>query len=216
MIRLVIIGAGGHGREVLDVVEAINGIEPTYHVIGFLSDGDRAHESLGRRSVGIIGNTSRVESLDAHYVVAIGDPELRAGIDRRCAGLGLHSPVLVHPAATVGSDVKLGPGSVLMAGARITTNVRTGRSLQLNVNASVSHDVRIGDYVTISPGCSVNGNVQLGDSVFLGTGSVVIPGIKIGANVMVGAGAVVIRDVLPGVTAVGVPAKPLVGHKSGS
>lgn len=214
MIRLVIIGAGGHGREVLDVVEAINALRPTYEVIGFLADRNGAHEPLARRNVAIIGPPSDAEKLDAQYVVAIGDPDVRAKIDRRCASTGLESPVLIHPLASVGSDVHLGPGSVLMAGARITTNFVGGRSLQVNVNATISHDARLGDYVTISPGCHISGNVELGDSVYLGTGSAIIPGIRIGPNTMVGAGAVVIRDLPGGVTAVGVPARPLVPDRS--
>jgi sugar O-acyltransferase (sialic acid O-acetyltransferase NeuD family) len=209
MKSLVIIGAGGHGREVLDVVEAINALEPTYEVLGFLADRDGAHEPLSRRAAKILGPTSLIDSLKAEYVVAIGDPLARADIDRRFMLKGLVSPVLVHPAASLGSDVHLGPGSVVMAGARITTNLVAGRSLQVNVNATISHDGRIGDYVTISPGCNISGNVELGDSVYLGTGCVIIPGIRIGANTTVGAGAVVIRDLPSGVTAVGVPAKPL-------
>jgi sugar O-acyltransferase (sialic acid O-acetyltransferase NeuD family) len=206
---LVIIGAGGHGREVLDVVEAINAVEPTYKVIGFLADGDGAHEPLTTRAAKILGPSSLIDSLGADYVVAIGNPVARAAIDRQCMLKGFLSPVLIHPAASVGSDVHLGPGSVVMAGARITTNLVAGRHLQINVNATISHDARIGDYVTISPGCNISGNVELGDSVYLGTGCVVIPGVRIGANTIVGAGAVVIGDLPSDVTAVGVPAKPL-------
>lgn len=206
----MIIGAGGHGREVLDVVEAINAVEPLFNVIGFLADRDGAHEPLARRSVGIIGPTSIIETLDADYIVAIGNPAARADIDQRCMRMGLSTPVLIHPAASIGSDVHLGPGSVVMAGARITTNLVAGRSLQVNVNATISHDARIGDYVTISPGCNISGDVALGDRVYLGTGCVIIPGVRIGAKTMVGAGAVVINDLPSDVTAVGVPAKPLV------
>jgi sugar O-acyltransferase (sialic acid O-acetyltransferase NeuD family) len=206
---LVIVGAGGHGREVLDVVEAINAIEPTYNVLGFLADHRGAHEPIARRAVKILGPTSLIDSLDADYVVAIGDPVARKAIDEQFMLKGLSAPVLIHPAATVGSDVHLSPGSVVMAGARITTNLVAGRHLQVNVNATISHDCRLGDYVTLSPGCSLSGNVELGDGVYLGTGSVVIPGVRIGANTMVGAGAVVIRDLPADVTAVGIPAKPL-------
>ncbi len=210
----MIIGAGGHGREVLDVVEAINRAEPTYRLLGFLADGEGAHEPLARREAKILGPSSMLESLDADYVVAIGDPVARAAVDRRCVMLGRAAPVLIHPSATVGSDVHLGPGTVVMAGARITTNVVAGRGVQLNVNATVSHDARIGDYVTISPGCHVSGNVELGAGVYLGTGSVVIPGIRIGSNTMVGAGAAVTSDLAADITAVGVPAKPLLRHSS--
>jgi len=209
LTRLVIIGAGGHGREILDVIEAINAVKPVYEVLGFLDDYEGANEPLSRRSTGRLGPTSLVESLDAVYVVAVGNPVARAEIDRRCMLNQRQSPVLIHPTATVGSDVHLASGSVVMAGARITTNVVAGRHLHVNVNATISHDARFGDYVTISPGCHVSGNVQLGDGVTLGTGCAIIQGIRIGPHTMVGAGAVVVGDLPGGVTAVGVPARPL-------
>jgi sugar O-acyltransferase (sialic acid O-acetyltransferase NeuD family) len=209
LTRLVIIGAGGHGREILDVIEAINAVKPVYEVIGFLDDDEGANEPLSRRSAARLGPTSLIDSLDAVYVVAVGNPTARAEIDRRCMLNKRQSPVLIHPDATVGSDVHLGPGSVVMAGARITTNVVAGRHLHVNVNATISHDARFGDYVTISPGCHISGNVQLGDGVTLGTSCAIIQGIRIGPNTMVGAGAVVVRDLPGGITAVGVPAKPL-------
>ena len=205
----MIVGAGGHGREVLDVVDAINAVTPTYEVLGFLADGEGAHEPLARRTAKILGPTSLLNRLGADYVVAIGNPKARAELDTRGVAAGLTAPVVVHPTATVGSDVHLGPGSVVMAGARITTNFVGGRSLQVNVNATISHDGRVGDYVTISPGCHVSGNVQLADAVYLGTGCVVIPGVRIGARTVVGAGAVVITDLPSDVTAVGVPARAL-------
>lgn len=208
--RLVIIGAGGHGREVLDVVEAINAVEHTFDFVGFLADGPGAHEPLTRRGIEILGPSSLLDSLDAEYVVAIGNPVARASIDQRWMVKGMQSPVLVHPLASIGSDVRLGPGSVAMAGARFTTNVVAGRHLHVNVNATVSHDCRIGDYVTMSPGCHLSGDVHLEDGVYLGTGAVVIPGIRIARDTIVGAGAVVTRDLPGGVTAVGVPARPIV------
>ena len=209
MRALVIIGAGGHGREVLDVIEAINEVRPTYEVLGFLADRDGAHEPVVRRTSQIVGPSSLIDTIDADYIVAIGDPHVRAEIDSRGIARGLVSPVLIHPDATVGSDVQFGSGSVVMAGARITTNFQCGRSLQVNVNATISHDARIGDYVTISPGCNISGNVELSDFVYLGTGCVIIPGIHIGARTVVGAGAVVINDLPSDVTAVGVPARPI-------
>jgi sugar O-acyltransferase (sialic acid O-acetyltransferase NeuD family) len=192
------------------VIEAINQLEPAFEVLGFLADTHGVHEPLDRRSARLLGPTSLIDSLDAEYVVAIGNPVARAEIDRRFSAKGLVAPVLVHPLATVGSDVHLGPGSVLMAGARITTNVVAGRHVHVNVNATISHDCRLGDYVTLSPGTSLSGGVTVGEGAYLGTGSVAIPGVRIGAGTMVGAGAVVIRDLPDGVTAVGVPARPRV------
>lgn len=204
----MIVGAGGHGREILDVVEAINEVRPTFEVLGFLADGHGVHEPLARRAARILGPSSLLENLEADYVVAIGDPAARAAVDRAFMDRAT-APILVHPSATVGSDVHLGPGSVVMAGARLTTNIVAGRHVHLNVNSTISHDCRIGDYVTLSPGCSLSGAVVVGDFAYFGTGAVVIPGVVIGARTMVGAGAVVIRDLPSDVTAVGVPAKPI-------
>jgi sugar O-acyltransferase (sialic acid O-acetyltransferase NeuD family) len=210
-VRLVIVGAGGHGRETLDVVEAINGAgrasSPVYDVVGFVATGllDEAGE---RRGVPLLGDPSVLADLDAAYVVAIGDGAVRRRLDDEIRAYARDAATLVHPLASIGGDVELAPGVVLAAGARITTNVRLGRHTQLNVGAVVSHDCRLGAYVTLSPGTHLNGNVTVGDGVFFGTGAIVTPGCTVGDGAVVGAGAVVLGDVAPGVTVVGVPARP--------
>jgi acetyltransferase-like isoleucine patch superfamily enzyme len=90
----------------------------------------------------------------------------------------------------------------------LTTNIVAGRHLHVNLNATVGHDCVIGDFVTLAPGVSISGHVTIGDGVEFGTGAVVLPGVTIGDGAMVGAGAVVTRDVEPGVTVIGMPAKP--------
>ena len=203
---LVIVGAGGHGRETLDVVEAVNAVEPTWEVLGFLADEADA-ELLDRRGVPLLGPPSRLASLDAAHVVAIGPSDVRRRVADSLADAGSEAAVLVHPAASLGSDLRLAPGVVVAAGARLTTNVTLGRHTHLNVNAVVSHDCVLGDFVTCSPGALVNGTCTLADGVFLGTGSIVTPGRRLGAGAIVGAGAVVVDDVPPGVVAKGVPAR---------
>lgn len=205
----MIIGSGGHGREVLDIVEAINEVHKQFELLGFLDDHDHNDELLARRGVRRLGTLELLSEVEAHYVIGIGSGEVRARIDRRASELGLEAAVLVHPAATVGGDVELAPGVVVAAGARITTNVRLGRHTQLNVNCSVSHDCRLGDYVTVSPGAMVSGTVTLHDGVLIGAGATVIQGLTVGSWATVGAGAVVVRDLPDGVVAVGVPARPL-------
>ena len=211
-IPLVIVGAGGHGREVLDVVEAVNEATPgTWRFTGFLADDADAGLVAARRAT-LLGPSEDLAGVLAAqpgaFHLGIGSGEVRARLDRSVAeGHGDAAAVLVHPMATVGSLDLLGPGVLLAAGARVTTNVVLGRHTHLNVNAVVSHDCVIGAYVTLSPGVLVNGSVEIGDGAFLGTGAIVLPGRRVGARAVVGAGAVVTDDVPPGVTAIGVPAR---------
>jgi sugar O-acyltransferase (sialic acid O-acetyltransferase NeuD family) len=203
---LVIVGAGGHGRETLDIVEARNAVEPTFAFVGFVADHADAM-LLGRRRADLLGPVDVLRDHRAAYVIGIGTSEARRDLDHRITGWGREAAVLVHPYASRGSDLRIGPGVLLAAGARVTTNVTLGRHTHLNVNAVVSHDSEVGDYVTLSPGVLVNGNVVLGEGAFLGTGAVVLPGRTVGAWARIGAGAVVADDVPPGSTAVGVPAR---------
>jgi sugar O-acyltransferase (sialic acid O-acetyltransferase NeuD family) len=204
--RLVIIGAGGHGRETLDVVEAMNATSPRFEVIGFCAD-EAARDLLARRGAALLGGIDVLRDLEADYVIGIGTSEVRRDVDATLSGFGRAATVLVHPLASTGSDLRFEPGVILAAGARVTTNVGLGRHTHLNVNAVVSHDCTVGDYVTLSPGVLINGNVDLGEGVFLGTGAVVLPGRTVGPWARVGAGAVVTEDVPPGRTVVGVPAR---------
>lgn len=207
--RVVIIGAGGHGRETFDVAAALGDVE----VVGLAADVADVDllARMGTRWTGPLEPLddliALLEAEGAGYHVAIGDPAVRARIDRALAERGGEAVSLVDPTASVGSACMLGPGLFLGLGARVTTNVQAGRHVQLNVGAVVSHDAVLGDHVTLSPGALVNGNVRLADRVFLGTGAVVIPGCSVGEGAVVGAGAVVTADVPPGVTAVGVPAR---------
>jgi sugar O-acyltransferase (sialic acid O-acetyltransferase NeuD family) len=208
MIPLVIVGTGGHGRETLDVVEAVNLEKSTFEMLGFLDDRDDNVPLLKARGAELIGDVDRLAELDAHYVIGVGSGQMRSEIDRRATAWGREPAVLVHPTATIGADVVLDPGVVLAAGARLTTNVRLGRHTQVNINGTVSHDCRLGPYVTVSPGATVSGTVTLGEGVLIGAGATVIQGITIGEWATIGAGACVVRDVEPGVTVVGVPARP--------
>jgi sugar O-acyltransferase (sialic acid O-acetyltransferase NeuD family) len=207
MRDLVIVGAGGHGRELLDIVEAANSLSPTWSFCGFLDDGCASTDPLERRGRCIIGPVSRLPKLDAAYVIGIGDSEIRQRIDRVATRAGCEAAILLHPLASCGSDVKLAAGVVLAAGARVTTNVRLGRHTHINVNAVVSHDCRIADFVTLSPGSLANGSVTLEEHVMLGSGAVVSPGHVVGRRSWVGAGAVVVDDLPADVVATGVPAR---------
>ncbi|MEI4270683.1 acetyltransferase [Klenkia sp. LSe6-5] len=210
--RLVVIGAGGFGRETHDVVEAINdaGGSERFDVVGFVADGGGDVALVEERGVPFLGPVAALEGLadDIGYVIAIGDGGARRVIDSWADGLGRRAVTLVHPSAVLGRHrVELGPGTVVCGGAHITTNVRAGRSTHVNLGATVGHDATLGDYATLSPNVSVSGNVTVGDEVALGTGCSIIPGVTIGARSVVGAGAAVISDIPTDSVAVGVPAR---------
>jgi sugar O-acyltransferase (sialic acid O-acetyltransferase NeuD family) len=204
---VVIVGAGGHGRELLDIVEAVNRHEPTFEFLGFLDDDERDRETLRRRGVKVLGPVKLLAELDVCYALGLGSGGLRRKVDAVATRYERVPVTLRHPVTTIGSDVRLGPGTVMAAGSRITTNVTTGRHVHLNIGATVSHDCVLHDYATLSPGVHLSGNVTLADEVFLGTGAVVIPGVSIGSAARIGAGAAVVGDVPAGVLAVGVPAR---------
>jgi sugar O-acyltransferase (sialic acid O-acetyltransferase NeuD family) len=206
-IPIAVVGAGGHGRECLDVIEAVNTVARAYDILGVVDDDPTTQVLVERRGGRFLGPTETLRGRDVRYVLGIGDGAVRRRIDDLLTSWGLlPAPPLVHPRASVGSDVDLAPGVVLAAGARITTNVRVGRHSQLNIEATVSHDCRLGDFVTVSPAVTVCGTVTVGDGVLLGAGATVIQDLTIGDGAVVGAGAVVVRDVEASTTVVGVPA----------
>ena len=212
MTELLIVGAGGHGRETLDVLEAMRRDEPgAPSFAGFVADA--ADEALlAARAATLLGAAGELdailERLGARYHLGIGNGSVRARLDATVAPSRRdRAMTLVHPSATTGAANDIGAGVLLAAGARVTTNVTLGRHTHLNVNAVVSHDCVVGDYVTISPGALVNGSVTIEDTAFVGTGAIVLPSVRIGAGATIGAGAVVAVDVAPGVTVKGVPAR---------
>jgi sugar O-acyltransferase (sialic acid O-acetyltransferase NeuD family) len=211
---LVIIGAGGFGREVHDVVESINEIGGVngWDFLGFIDNHVESPELLAARGASHLGGDEVLEHLPAgtQYVIAIGNGAVRRSLDARATALGLEAAVLVHPTAWIGHhQVTLGPGTIVCAHVSITTNVHLGRHVHLNLNSTVGHDARLADYVTVNPGVNISGNVMLETEVMMGTGASVIQGRSVGAGSVIGAGAAVVRDIPAGVTAIGIPAKAI-------
>lgn len=214
MPELVIVGAGGFGREVLDVVEAVNsdramGMQQQYDVLGFVDDGEPDSDKLASYSLEHLGPVSALKDMptSVQYVIGIGNPQVRATIDatlredREC-------PVLIHPAATVAHWIHYGPGTVVCAGARLTNHITLGRHVHVNINATIGHDATLGDYVTVSPLVAISGYADVREQVMLGTSAVINPGVTVGERSILGSGAVATKDIEAGVTAVGAPAKP--------
>jgi sugar O-acyltransferase (sialic acid O-acetyltransferase NeuD family) len=206
---LVIIGAGGFGREVLDVVKAINQEQQTWDFRGFMSEDAPDAEVLSRIGAAWLGRPEAVlGSLPSSaFVVGIGNPRIRQELTRLAISHGHHPATLIHPSATLGDDVQVLAGSVICAHVSITTNVRIGEHVHVNLNSTVGHDCVVESYCTINPLVAVSGEVVLENSVMLGTHSSILQGLRVGQGAIVGAGAVVTRNVSAGDVVVGVPAK---------
>jgi sugar O-acyltransferase (sialic acid O-acetyltransferase NeuD family) len=210
---IVILGAGGFGRGVLDVVDALNVRRSRFRVLGFLDPDSSALPDSARPGRVVIGVDADLAAIDARYVISVADPPQRRRLDQMALEMRKSAaPALVHPTCSLGADVLLGEGVVLTGGVRVASNVRLGRHTHVNFNSSIGHDAVLGNYVTVFPQVAISGYAVLSDGVTMGTASAVLPGIHIGAGTTVGAGAVVIRDVPAGVTVAGMPATLLVSR----
>lgn len=208
---LVIIGCGGFGREVHDIVDAINELEPTWELLGYLDDRpDQANvalvESRGSR---VLGNTDWLMTVgrEVQFVIGIGTGKTRRIIDERLTSAGITAATLVHPTATLGHDVRIGQGTIVCAGVRATTNISLGRHVHLNLNTTVGHDGTLADYVTINPLVAISGWVTIGTETMAGTHSAILQNLAIGERSVVGAGSCVVRDVPSDVVVKGIPAR---------
>ena len=209
---LWIIGAGGFGREVEQVVKAINDIGQTWEIEGFLDDApnDENRQRVGRLGYQIRGSLDilmRPPGPVERYVIGIADVVARKRIDQNLSLYGWKPATLVHPKANLGDEIQLGPGTVVCAGVSATTNVRLGRHVQVNPNSTLGHDVIVHDHVTICPLASISGTVEIGARTFIGTCACVLPNLTIGESTVIGAGAVVVSDVENGTRVKGVPAR---------
>lgn len=212
---IVIVGAGGSGREVLQLIRDIESHSPhTWKVVGFLDEAAPAPALMRSVETDYLGATSDpsvVSSLSSGtaFTVAIGSAQDRKRNFDLLTTNGLEPATLVHPSAWVGRSVTLAVGQTICAGSVLTTQIDVGICCQINLVCTIGHDSVIGSFATLAPGVNVSGNVSIGDSVTIGTNASIIPGVTLGHGCVVGAGAAVVRDVAPGATVVGVPAKPL-------
>ena len=204
MSRIVVYGAGGHGKVVADILLA-GGQRPA----GFVDDDPKTH---GQQRLGlpVLGGFEWLQKQAAagpvEVVLGIGGNQARQTVARRCLEAGVKLQVAVHPSATVAASARLGQGTVVMAGVVVNADAQAGEGVILNTGAVIEHDVVIGDYAHVSPNSTMGGAARLGVLSQLGIGAVVLPGVAVGSRTVVGGGAVVIRDLPDGVVAVGVPA----------
>ncbi len=214
MKQLLIIGAGGFGREVAEWARQSTAFRREWEVAGFLDDRPEALAAYPDNGLPIIGSTLdyRPGPNDV-FLCALGDPRLRAEMRQRFQERGAVFTRLIHASVVMGRGVQLDPGVILCPGVVLTTDLHIGANTALNVSSAVGHDAEIGVDCQISSFCDITGWVRIGDRVLLGSGARLIPGRQVGSDAVVGAGAVVVRDVPPAVTVFGNPATVLTRHR---
>jgi len=207
--KVVIIGAGGFAREVLDVCDACNQDEPTYEVLGFIVDKQYGTPGTLINEIPILGDFSWLEK-HANQVVgtcAVGAPHHRYQLIRRAHETGCNFFTLIHPKAFLTRWVSIGVGTIITAGCILTNQIRIGNHVHINLDSTIGHDAFLEDFVTISPGVHISGNVVLKTGCYVGTGANVVEKLNLGEWSIIGAGSTIVRDVPPNSTVVGVPGK---------
>ena len=210
---LVVVGAGGFGRETLDVVSAVNGERPTpdFDLLGVVDSHPSPANLALLEQMGVpwLGTVEEwlAKGPTANYVIGIGNPVVRHRVCAMFAAEGLQAATLIHPTAVIGSLSVIGAGSVVCAGAQISTNVVLGDHVHINPSVTIGHDSRILDFASINPGAVVSGDVFVGSRVFVGAGAVVLQGLRVGDGAVIGASACVVKDVESNRTVKGVPAR---------
>jgi sugar O-acyltransferase (sialic acid O-acetyltransferase NeuD family) len=200
---VIVYGAGGLGREILQIVRAVSDAR----VLGCVDDG--VPPGTERSGARVLGGAEYLDSLDGDVSVVIGisDPNIKRGIfDKLSRNPRISFPNIVHPRAIVSEYASLGRGVVITQNCIVSVDASLGVGVFLNMGAIVGHDTKIGDYSSVMPLAAISGNVNIGERCLIGAQSAILQGITVGNDCTVGMGAVVIRDVPDGATVMGNPA----------
>ncbi|MFL6230936.1 MAG: acetyltransferase [Pyrinomonadaceae bacterium] len=217
MERVIIIGAGGHAREVAEILrhQASGGAGP--QAVGFVVDDPENH-SREVAGLPVLGEWSwfNGEGREGLAVIcAVGSPKLRRRMAERAASEGLKFASAVSPLAYLSPEARLGAGVMIFPHCFVSAGSSVGEHAVVNVAASVSHDTRVGRYSTLGPGARLAGRVSVGEGAYIGVGASVIERVSVGAWTIVGGGAIVTKDLPEDVTAVGVPARVIKANEKG-
>ena len=207
--NLLIIGAGGFGRELYAASLECRGCGSDFVPCGFLDARAGALDGFSGYPPVLGSPETYAPRGNDVFAVALGSVEAR----RRCAetlsAKGARFIALVHGRANVGFNVEIGPGSYIAPGVSLTADVRIGAHVDVFHNTSVGHDTVIGDFAHIYAQCAIGGGGKVGKGARIFPGSTIVPRIKIGDGATVGAGSAVFLDVRDGETVMGNPAAPI-------
>lgn len=206
-LPLIILGAGGHAKVLIDALLASSA------VIAGIVDPDLSLSGATISGVPVLGGDEVVNEFPPTLIRlvnglgSVGLPIKRQQLYEKFKGLGYSFASVVHPSAVIASDVILGEGAQVMAGAVIQPGSRIGINSIINTRTSVDHDCTIGGHIHIAPGVTLSGMVTVGKLTHIGTGATVIQGITIGCGCLIAAGAVVTKDIVDGARVQGIPAR---------
>lgn len=203
MKKLLILGAGGQGKVVLDLALACE----EWDEISFLDGGKIGEEVLGYPVIGDLCEYEVLKEEYTHAIVAVGNNDLRLKLTGALQETGYEVPIFIHPSAVVSKFSSIGVGTIVMPQAVINVSVQVGKACIVNTAVIIEHDCHVGNGVHLSPSATLGGTVSVEDKSWICLGARVINNITIGESVTVGAGAVVIEDVEDEMLVVGVPAK---------
>ena len=209
--KLLIIGAGGLGREAAWLVERINRSKATWELLGFLDDNTNLHHHTfnGYPVLGTVNDAIRYP--DAFFVCAIGSTSIRRKVIHKLLEINPNAKfgTLVDPSVEMSDTNQIGEGTIICAHSILTVNIRVGRHVIVNLDCTIGHDVVLEDFVTVYPGANISGDVHVGECCELGTGIQILQGETIGSHSIVGIGSVVVWDIPEDCVAIGNPARPV-------
>ncbi|MDU7199167.1 acetyltransferase [Phytobacter diazotrophicus] len=204
-MKLAIYGAGGLGREVLELAMQINKLQSRWSSLCFIDDIN-ANRQLKSHDV---LSLALISPQEYEVVVAVGEPSLRKYLAEKAKDAGFNLATLIHPDAYISSDTTIGMGSVICYGAFISCDTVIGDNVHLQPNASLGHDCCIGNHCVISSYANLAGHCIVGDLTFIGMNAVVRETSTIGAETIISMGSAVFNDIASGVIAMGNPARAI-------
>lgn len=211
MKDIIIVGAGGCGREVANWIEDINEIEETWNILGFIDDNANALEGFPSK-YNIIDSISNHVPGNACYAIGIANPPVKKMIAEMLESKGAKFASIIHPSTRIYTEFPLGRGLITYPNAKISTGCKIGNFVNIQ-STIIGHDVLIEDYVTVSSSCGVTGGTKLREACFLADHAAISVGMEIGKNAYVGIGSVVIRDVKEDTRVFGNPARVFADKK---
>lgn len=205
--EIIIYGAGGLGREVLTMINAL----PEWQPIGFIDDNVQAGTEV--KGLRVMGGLPVIQAMTStvNVILAVGSPLVKQRLEEQLLKYSVYFPKLIHPSVILQdpASITIGAGSIITAGCILTTEIYIGKHVLINLNTTIGHDSRVEDYTSVMCGVNIAGSVNIGRSAFIGSGANILNRASLGESCTVGMGAVVLKDVLQHTTVAGVPAKEI-------